>query len=413
VSRPPAAPRAARWVLAAALAAAAPATRAGEPASDFALRFRGTGTDQKDRIRIRIDDDAPGPDASAPADVGKGSFTIELWLKGARADNGTPSAGGDREFADFRWIDGNIIVDRDIWGGSDADWGISIAGGFIRFGTGSGDVDRDGENTIEGDVDVLDGAWHHVACVRDATSGVKSVYVDGVLDFSSSPGASRADLSYPDGGVPGQATSWGPFIVIAAEKHDAGPAYPSFDGFVDEVRIWSTARTGEEIAAARALVVDGDSPGLVAHYRFEEGSGTTVADSSAAGSPAGELMAGVAGNGEWVARADDPGNTAPVMDGGPVTVRGWRRCDVNCDGAQDVADAIAGFGFLFQEGGPPCCGEAADCNGDGAGDVSDGIALLLHLFAGREPPPPPFAECGAPGGAGCDAYPHCPDLPAG
>ncbi len=35
---------------------------------------------------------------------------------------------------DFNWIDGNIILDRDVWCGSERKYGISIAGGFVRFG---------------------------------------------------------------------------------------------------------------------------------------------------------------------------------------------------------------------------------------------------------------------------------------
>jgi hypothetical protein len=65
------------------------------------------------------------------------------------------------------------------------------------------------------------------------------------------------------------------------------------------------------IAADRFRVLPAGTPGLVGSYRFEEGSGTVVADSSGAGSPDGELIAGLAGNGEWVS---GPGETAPVGD---------------------------------------------------------------------------------------------------
>jgi glucose/arabinose dehydrogenase len=295
-------------------------------ASGHALRFYGTGAGQQDRVRIPIDDDAPGADASSPCDVGGGSFTIDLWMRGRAADNPSAGGGGDREWSDFRWIDGNIILDRDIWGGSEAKYGISIAGGRVRFGTGRGADGSDSQNTIEGSIDVLDDAWHHVAVVRDASTGRKRIYVDGLLDFESSAGASRADLSYPDAGVPGQLTPWGPFIVLAAEKHDAGPEYPSFDGFIDELRIWSVALSAERILAVHDRVLPSGEPGLVGYYRFEEGSGTAVADSSGAGSPAGELIAGVPGNGEWAAAAAGEANVAPVSSG-PLPV-GFRRSPV-------------------------------------------------------------------------------------
>lgn len=281
--------------------------------SSHALRFFGTGTNQADRVRIRVDDDMNGPNASAPCDVGAGSFTIEMWLQGSLSSNATSNAGGDGSFADNRWIDGNIVFDRDIWGGSDRDFGVSIAGGFVRFGTGRGDAFQDGENTIEGNVSVLDGAWHQVALVRNASNGRKQIFVDGQLDFASALGVSSTDLSYPDAGAPGQVTQWGPFIVLAAEKHDAGAPYPSFNGWLDEVRVWNVARTPSEIAASWNRLVAPGSTGLVASWRFEEGAGTSVTDTSGAGSPTGELIAGVAGNGQWVSFASNPANTAPIL----------------------------------------------------------------------------------------------------
>jgi len=285
---------------------------ASAQSSQHALRFYGTGTNQQDRVRIAIDDNAAGPDASAPCDIGAGSFTLDFWIRGTLTDNGSAHTGGDNESFDFSWINGNIVIDRDIWGGSDADWGVSLRGGFVSFGTGRGQPADDSEHTLEGDTNVLDGTWHHVAVTRDAITGIKRIFVDGQLDFSGSTGASQADISYPDGGVSGQVTPWGPYIVLAAEKHDAGPPFPSFRGYLDEVRIWNVALSEAQILASFDQVISPVTSGLVAYYRFEEGTGTAIADSSAAASPAGLLIAGTAGNGEWVSFAADPANTAPV-----------------------------------------------------------------------------------------------------
>lgn len=305
-------------------------------ASQHALRFFGTGVGPpgfQDRVLIPLDDNTNAiADGSAPADIGNGSFTLEWWMRGNLADNATASSGGDQTFNDNRWIEGNIILDRDIWCGSERKFGISIAGGFVRFGTSAGDppgADA-GNSTIEGNRPVLDGQWHHVAVVRDAGTGARHIYVDGQLDYSGPSGMSQADLSYPNNGVPvtgtcgtGQLTPYGWYLVIAAEKHDAGAAYPSYNGYFDELRIWNTARSSNEIAANRLYLVATNAPGLVGCYRFEEGSGTNLADSSAAGSYTAQLRAGVAGNGQWVARSADTNNTAPVMAPGnqpPVAV---------------------------------------------------------------------------------------------
>lgn len=279
-------------------------------------------------MRIAIDDNINGPDASAPCDVGAGSFTIEFWVRGSLAQNNTNHAGGDVETANFNWIEGNVVFDRDIYDGSEADFGISLAGGFVRFGTGRGHPVTGQENTIEGNRQILDGLWHHVACVRDFTTGVKRIYVDGMLDFQSSVDASKGNLSFPNAGVPGQVTPWGPYIVLGAEKHDAGPAYPSFNGYLDEVRVWNTARTQTEILENHDRIVNSGTAALTGYWRFEETGGTVINDSSGAGSPAGVLIAGTPGNGERVFYVTDPFNTAPIAPAGSLLPAGFVKSTV-------------------------------------------------------------------------------------
>ena len=56
------------------------------------------------------------------------------------------------------------------------------------------------------------------------------------------------DVSYPDDGVPGNfcngsCANSDPFLVLGAEKHDAGSQYPSYSGWLDEVRLSSVLRS--------------------------------------------------------------------------------------------------------------------------------------------------------------------------
>src|SRR5262245_65724283 len=80
--------------------------------SDFALRFVRSSIGDSDRVRIPIDDNIPGPDLSQPSDVGLASFTIEFWIRGNETDNPTTNSGGDGEYSDERWPEGNGIGDR-------------------------------------------------------------------------------------------------------------------------------------------------------------------------------------------------------------------------------------------------------------------------------------------------------------
>lgn len=344
-------------------------------ASQHALRFYGTGVGppgQQDRVRIPIDDNVNGPDASTPCDVGAGDFTVEFWLRGRLLDNNTPNSGGDTECFCNNWIEGNIIVDRDIWGGSDRDWGVSIAGGFVRFGTGRGDAGLpDSEHTLEGNINVLDDQWHHVAVVRDAGSGQKYIFVDGNLDIASPPGRSDDDISYPNDGDPGAVTPWGPYIVLAAEKHDAGAAYPSFNGFMDEVRIWSISLAGE-IEGVYGRIVKANSAGLMGYYRFEEGAGTSLADASASQSAGGELIAGTPGNGEWVSRSVSPQNVAPID---------FLPGDLDYDHDVDSSDVAIFVGVLLGNITDPETVAACNLNFDAEVNGADIAALIEAMLS--------------------------------
>jgi glucose/arabinose dehydrogenase len=216
------------------------------------------------------------------------------------------------ELADDSWLQGNIVLDRNILAGSERDFGVSIAGGFVRFGTGAGDAGNDTANTIEGNAPVLDDSWHHVALVRRIASGRKQIFVDGVLDFESAPQASYSDLSFPDDGISG-APSLHPYLVIGAEKYDQGAGFASFSGDLDELRIWRVPRSAAQIAASFDLALHPSSMGLVGYYPLEAGTGTTIHDRSVAFAPTGELRSGIVGEGEWLSASADPNHCAPLQ----------------------------------------------------------------------------------------------------
>jgi glucose/arabinose dehydrogenase len=234
----------------------------------FSLRFRGTGANDVDRVKIRLD--AP----ARPLDVG-GDFTLEWWMKAAAGNaSGTCATGADA------WIFGNILFDRDVFGNGDlGDYGVSLFGngGRLAFGAAVGAAG----NTICGVTNVADGAWHHVAVVRRASNGLLRLFVDGRLDAQGS--GPLGDLGYRNG----RSTSYpnsDPFLVIGAEKHDAGAQFPSYHGWIDEVRISDVERySAPFVPNAAPLAADADT---VALYHFDEGNGDVVFDESgAAGGP--------------------------------------------------------------------------------------------------------------------------------
>lgn len=246
-----------------------PSTTAPPPGG-YSLRFFGHGQNDADRVKIRLD--AP----ARPIDVG-GAFTLEFWLKAAPGDNssGACSEGGDS------WINGNIIFDRDIYGPGDAgDYGIALHGGRIAFGVAVG---NDGQTLCAGS-GLADNAWHHIAATRSIT-GLMSVFIDGALARRAQGPA--GDLSYRDGRSSAYPNS-DPYLVIGAEKHDAGAAYPSFSGWLDEVRLSTVVRYAATFTPAIHLATDAQT---VALFHFDEGAGASTSDSSgAAGGPSNGVI---------------------------------------------------------------------------------------------------------------------------
>jgi hypothetical protein len=236
----------------------------------YSLRFYGHGVDDIDRVKISID-------PPVPADVGATDFTFEWWMKATLAENGSPDCtpGGDN------WIYGNILFDRDIWGPGDyGDYGISLTAGRIAFGANNA---TSGE-TLCGSSLVADGGWHHVAVTRRHSDGLLRIFVDGQLDAQAD--GPDGDVSYRDG----RETPFedDPFLVIGAEKHDAGPEYPSYSGWVDEIRLSKVLRYTSPFAPPTApFTTDGDT---VALYHLDEGpvgacTGTVLDSSGAPGGP--------------------------------------------------------------------------------------------------------------------------------
>ena len=72
------------------------------------------------------------------------------------------------------------------------------------------------------------------------------------------------------------------FMSAGAVLFFNGPqAY--YPGELDELRIWNIARTSEEITEAMNRPLTGREPGLVGYWKFDDGSGQQVSDSSSSG----------------------------------------------------------------------------------------------------------------------------------
>jgi hypothetical protein len=242
---------------------------------NYSLRFYGHGANAPDLDRVKIKIDNP----TVPADIGAADFTLEWWMKANSGDNtsGNCIAGVDQ------WIYFNIMFDRDINGQGDfGDFGVSLAGnGRLAYGVSVGSNGAGLCSTSN----VANGQWRHVAVTRRLSDGQMTIFVDGQLETQID--GPDGDASYRNG----RTTSWpnsDPYLVIAAEKHDVGTDYPSFEGWIDEVRLSKTIRYSANFTRPSAPFSSDSN--TVALYHFNEGpagacTGTVLDSSGASGGP--------------------------------------------------------------------------------------------------------------------------------
>ena len=244
------------------------------------LRFHGNGQNDLDRVKIPID-------PPVPADLGATDLTLEFWLKATDAENASGYATCD---ANDGWITAHIIFDRDVYFAGDyGDYGVALAAGKIVFGVNNGSTGT----TLCGQTNVADGVWHHIALTRRLTGPVR-LYIDGQLDASANTSVT-GDISYRDNRATAYPNS-DPFLVIGAEKHDAGSSYPSFSGWIDEVRLSTEVRyTGHFSRPIGPFVPDGSTAAL---YHLDEGSGDVIHDALTT-SPGTRRYGGQPAGPEW------------------------------------------------------------------------------------------------------------------
>lgn len=98
------------------------------------------------------------------------------------------------------------------------------------------------------------GQWIHIACTWDAATLLPRIYYNGVLQTSSSSGASSSGTNN--------------LMTIGSRTDGAQP----FAGYIDEFRIWNTERTACEILGMMHSEPNGTEVNLVSHYDFNRGT---------------------------------------------------------------------------------------------------------------------------------------------
>ncbi len=181
-----------------------------------------------------------------------------------------------------------------------------------------------------------DNQWHHVAVVvTKYNSGIK-FYVDGILDGDHNMTVDYYG-SYTQPTKIGYGNSWFP-----------SPTY--FKGSMDEVRIWSVARTAEQIQESMTHQLSLPQSNLDAYYTFNEGTPngnngsinglTDVTGNNHNGNLNGFDLSGTSSN--WIEESNFNYPFAPIVTGKSNSI---------CQGNNIILTATRGLSYQWYKDG--------------------------------------------------------------
>jgi hypothetical protein len=201
------------------------------------------------------------------ATTGLTEVTVEAWIRTSNGGNQIIASYDRNEY----W---RLGVNGNGGGTGQIEWDLMTDAGQLDFGSIS---------TID------DGLWHHVAGVYD--NGTASIYIDGVLDnqttFGTTFGSGNTRFGFISRGS--EATSF---------NGGTGPNN-EFDGDLDEIRIWSTARSQAEIQANLFNCLTAGEPNLDVYYQMDEGTGSAVVNDISGNGNFGALISMDPGT-DWI-----------------------------------------------------------------------------------------------------------------
>ncbi len=191
--------------------------------------------------------------------LGMSDFTLEAWVNPASINAAYFITNRTNEFAGpGNWF--NLLMDPS--GFVTLELGLAQAtAGFAATSTTA----------------LVPGKWYHVAATR--SGNIIKLYVNGTEEASIADSLVRQLTS---GNNIGRLGGW-PTANVAW-----------YNGLMDEVRIWHTARTASEINSAMVRPLRGDEPGLVAMYHLDEPVSNLNAGDATSYSNNGSLQNGVA-----------------------------------------------------------------------------------------------------------------------
>ena len=197
--------------------------------STFTFRVKGTGA-ERNGLHFDGSNDYVNINSIADDMTGISTWTIESWIK---AD---PSqSGNDHIMAVNTTGTGTIFLFR-------------LDDGFLDF--------YDGATAFEVGPDLRDNTWHHVAATYN--NGQLNLFIDGIAQGAFNAGTINFSSN----------NRWS-----LGQEYDGSSKSDYFKGALNEVRIWKTVKTTQQIADARYCEIQNaaSDANLTGYYTFNQG----------------------------------------------------------------------------------------------------------------------------------------------
>jgi hypothetical protein len=128
-------------------------------------------------------------------------------------------------------------------------------------------------NVIEADADKMLDNWNHIALsYNDATNQI-FVAINGVQSVLETSSGVESLFAIHESNVEGNK-------ITIGQEWDGNTTSEHFEGYMDEIRIWNSARTQEQIANTYNRYLKKNEEGLIAAYHCDEGLGDWLYDTS-------------------------------------------------------------------------------------------------------------------------------------
>ena len=140
-------------------------------------------------------------------------------------------------------------------GGIISKYNTNSSNGYMLRLTSSGNfrgLSFDGMETADNILNA--NTWYHIAAVNN--NGTRTLYVNGTAVAMTGSAFVQANSD--------------PLII--GKDFDAESGRRFFNGDIDEIRIWNTARTLQQITAAKDAPLVGNESNLVLYYNFNQGT---------------------------------------------------------------------------------------------------------------------------------------------